>query len=93
MSSVTRSARLLELQALNALQKLELQKLNKAVARRNKRITGLKNALSDLRAEVFAATCTEMLEDIAKEERRGDGHPLGEHKEVEVAAALMLAGV
>ena len=52
MSGVRASARMLELQALNALQKLELQKLNKAVARRNKRIHGLQIVVRELREMV-----------------------------------------
>ena len=53
MSSVSRSARLLELQALNALQKLELQKLNKAVERRNKHIRSLQRKLAAREQEEF----------------------------------------
>lgn len=68
MSSVSQSARLLELQALNVLQKLELQKLNKAVDRRNKRIRVLQRVLAEMR---FQASCAEVLEEGAEEEGVG----------------------
>ena len=72
MSSVTQSARLLELQALNALQKLELQKLNKAVDRRNKRIRSLRAVLDEFNAErderEYQAEMDNTMKEVAAEE-------------------------
>ncbi len=69
MSSVTRSARLLELQALNALQKLELQKLNKAVARRNKRIRNLQSTVASYQRQE-AKNLVEHTVEVTVEETR-----------------------